>query len=88
VMVCGDDLPTHKPDPTGLLRAIALVGASPKESVFVGDADADVMGGHAAGVHTIFIHHGRDAPAHIHLHASEVFARPNEAYAAVLRHFE
>jgi HAD superfamily hydrolase (TIGR01549 family) len=85
--VCGDDLPTHKPDPTGLLRAIELVGATPDEVVFMGDADADVMGGHTAGVHTIFVHHGRLAPAHIHSRATEVYAEPGEAYAAVARHF-
>jgi pyrophosphatase PpaX len=85
--ICGDDLPTHKPDPTGLLRVIELVGATAGEAVFMGDADADVMGGHTAGVHTIFVHHGRIAPAHIHSRASEVFAEPSAAYAAVARHF-
>jgi pyrophosphatase PpaX len=85
--VCGDDLASHKPDPAGLLRAIELLGAKPGETVFMGDADADVLGGHAAGVHTIFVHHGRAAPAHIHSRAAEVFAEPREAYEAVLRHF-
>lgn len=86
-MVCGDDLDTHKPDPAGLLHAIDLAGATPGEAVFLGDADADVLGGSAAGVHTIFMHHGRAAPAHIHSQAAEVFAGPAEAYAAVARHF-
>lgn len=86
-MVCGDDLPSYKPDPTGLLRSIALAGGTPEETVFMGDADADVLGGHAAGVHTIFVHHGRVAPAHVHSRAAEVFAEPGEAYAAVARHF-
>jgi HAD superfamily hydrolase (TIGR01509 family) len=86
-VVCGDDLPNHKPDPEGLFRAVRLLGVAPREAIFVGDADADVMGGHAAGVHTIFIHHGRSAPAHIHLRASEVFARPREAYQAILGRF-
>ena len=86
-MVCGDDLPTHKPDPAGLLHAIKLAGVAPNEAIFVGDADADVMGGHAAGVHTIFIHHGRRAPAHIHSRAAEVFAYPREAYPALVGHF-
>lgn len=85
--VCGDDLPTHKPDPAGLLRAIELVGATADETVFMGDADADVLGGHTAGVHTIFVHQGRVAPAHIHARASEVYAEPSEAYAAMARHF-
>jgi beta-phosphoglucomutase-like phosphatase (HAD superfamily) len=86
--VCGDDLPSFKPDPAGLLRAIDLVGAAAGQTIFAGDADADVVGGHAAGVHTIFIHHGRAAPAHIHSRAAEVFAEPSEAYAAIARHFD
>ncbi len=86
-MVCGDDLPSHKPDPTGLLRTIERAGAAAEEAVFMGDADADVLGGHAAGVHTIFVHHGRTASAHIHSRAAEVFATPAEAYAALARHF-
>ena len=86
-VVCGDDLPTYKPDPAGLLRAIELVGSRAEETVFMGDADADVLGGHAAGVHTIFVHHGRFAPAHVHSRAAEVFAEPGEAYEAIIRHF-
>jgi phosphoglycolate phosphatase/pyrophosphatase PpaX len=86
-IVCGDDLPSHKPDPAGLIRTISLLRASADETVFIGDADADVIGGHAAGVHTVFVHHGRHAPIHIHSRASEVFREPGQAYRAVLRHF-
>ena len=86
-MVCGDDLPSHKPDPQGLLQVIGQVGATAQDTVFMGDADVDVLAGHAAGIHTIFVHHGRVAPAHIHSRAAEVFAEPAAAYAAVLRHF-
>ena len=86
-IVCGDDLPSHKPDPAGLLRAIELAGAGVGDTVFMGDADADVLGGHAAGVHTIFVHHGRLAPASVHNRAAEIFAEPGPAYAAMRRHF-
>jgi HAD superfamily hydrolase (TIGR01509 family) len=86
--VCGDDLPSHKPDPAGLLRAIELAGVGAAEAVFMGDADADVLGGHSAGVHTIFVHHGREAPASVHSRAAEVFAEPGPAYEAMLRHFD
>lgn len=86
-MVCGDDLPSHKPDPAGLRRAIELLGATPVDSVFLGDADVDVIGGHAAGVHTIFLHHGRKAAMHVQDRATEIFECPREAYSAVIRHF-
>jgi pyrophosphatase PpaX len=84
-VVCGDDLPSHKPDPAGLLRVVELLGVPAAETIFVGDADFDVLGGHAAGVQTVFIHHGRQADADIHARAAEVFSLPGEAYAAVLR---
>lgn len=86
-MVCGDDLPTHKPDPEGLLEVVRRLGVRAGEAVFMGDADVDVEGGHAAGVLTIFVHHGRVAPAHIHQRAAEVYAGTGEAYASVARHF-
>ena len=86
-VVCGDDLPSHKPDPSGLFRAIELLGSAAQAAVFMGDADVDVLGGHAAKVHTILVHHGRVAPAHIHSRATEVYAEPGEAYRAILRHF-
>jgi pyrophosphatase PpaX len=86
-VVCGDDLPNHKPDPAGLIHAVKTLGVTPREVVFVGDADVDILAGHAAGIHTIFMHHGRAAPAHIHSKASEVFATPEETYPAVLSNF-
>lgn len=86
-VVCGDDLPSHKPDPAGLLRVVELLGVRADEAIFAGDADVDVLGGHAAGVHTIFVHHGRAAPVHIHSRASEVFREPGETYRAVMGHF-
>ena len=86
-MVCGDDLPTHKPDPEGLLEVVQRLGVDAREAVFMGDADCDVEGGYAAGVRTVFVHHGRTAPAHVHLRAAEVFAEPGEAYRSIARHF-
>ena len=48
-VVGGDDAP-RKPDPTGLLRIMARVGASPPETVLVGDSRHDVATARAAGV--------------------------------------
>lgn len=86
-VVCGDDLPSHKPDPAGLFQVIEQLGAKTEQTIFMGDADVDVLAGHEAKVHTIFVHHGRVAPAHIHSQAAEVFREPGEAYAAAARHF-
>jgi phosphoglycolate phosphatase len=57
----GGDVPQHKPDPEGLRRLIAELGATPAESVMVGDSDIDVHTGRAAGVATVGVTYGFDA---------------------------
>ena len=63
VVVTGDDVKVGKPDPEGVLAALAALGASAENSVMVGDGPVDVRAGRAAGVETIGITHG--------LHSSE-----------------
>jgi len=83
-VVCGDDLPTHKPDPEGLRHAIRLLGATPAETLFVGDADVDVLGGVASGVDTVLVCHARDVDAAIRGQCWRTVATPEEALAVVL----
>ncbi len=84
-VVCGDDLPTHKPDPEGLREIMRRLGVGPKETLFVGDADVDVLGGVACGVDTILIHNDRTIEAHISSQSWQIVASPVEAFAAVLK---
>lgn len=58
-VICGDDLPTHKPDPEGLREIMRRLPASAEETLYVGDADVDVLGGAASGVDTLLIRHAR-----------------------------
>lgn len=48
-VIGGDEAP-RKPDPTGVLELMARVGASPADTVFVGDSRVDVATARAAGV--------------------------------------
>jgi phosphoglycolate phosphatase len=48
----GDSVPTRKPDPGGLLTVMQSCGASPSESVMVGDSPVDIAAGKAAGTLT------------------------------------
>lgn len=41
-----------KPDPTGMIRVLARMGASAEEALYVGDSDVDMNTGHNAGVET------------------------------------
>src|SRR4051812_2657142 len=59
-VICGDDLPSHKPDPAGLNAILAELGARADDSLLVGDADVDVLGGAACGVDTLLIAHARE----------------------------
>ncbi len=52
VMVCEEDSPIPKPDPTPLLLAAARIGAAPASTLMVGDGAVDVLAGGAAGMAT------------------------------------
>jgi phosphoglycolate phosphatase len=48
----GDSMPLHKPDPAPLLEAMARCGAASHETVMVGDSPVDIHAGRAAGTIT------------------------------------
>lgn len=83
VVVCGDDLPTHKPHPEGLRFILERLGVAPKEALYAGDADADVLGGFEAGVRTILIRHGREVEKVVLDQAWHYVDTPPEAYALI-----
>lgn len=82
--VCGDDLPTHKPDPEGLREIMRRLGVDAAETLFVGDADVDVLGGVACGVDTILIRHDRSIEAHVVSQSWQAVESPAEAFALIL----
>ncbi|MFW5688965.1 MAG: HAD family hydrolase [Spirochaetota bacterium] len=52
-IVAEEDVSHPKPDPEGIRRALDELGATPDESVYVGDSASDAEAGRAAGVTTI-----------------------------------
>lgn len=52
-VVCGDTLPTRKPDPAMLLHACELADIAPAQCVMVGDDIRDIQAGQRAGMPTI-----------------------------------
>jgi pyrophosphatase PpaX len=84
-LVCGDDLPSHKPDPAGLSAVLDRLGARPHEVFFAGDADVDVLAGHAIGVRTVLIRHGRPVADDVLRRAWRVVETPADAYALLRR---
>lgn len=87
-VICGDDLPTHKPHPGGLQEIMRRLSLEPREMLFVGDADVDVLAGAEAGIRTILILHGREVGQAVLEKAWLVVDSPAEAYAAVSRMLE
>lgn len=57
-IVSGDTLPRRKPYPDPLLHACKLIHKLPKECVYVGDDERDVVAGNAAGMHTLIARYG------------------------------
>ncbi|RDU35638.1 HAD family hydrolase [Neobacillus piezotolerans] len=54
--ITGDDVEFPKPHPEGIHKALAELGVSTAEAIFLGDSDADILAGKKANVHTIGVH--------------------------------
>ena len=52
VLVCADEVTNPKPHPEPVEKAVALLGADPRTTVYVGDSIHDLVSGRAAGVRT------------------------------------
>jgi pyrophosphatase PpaX len=52
VLVCADEVTNPKPHPEPVEKAVALLGADPPSTVYVGDSVHDMHSGRAAGVKT------------------------------------
>lgn len=63
LIVSPENTVRHKPAPDPLLYAIDQLAAEPRESLFVGDADFDILCGNRAGVDTAFALWGPNDPA-------------------------
>ena len=57
-VVCGDTLPTRKPDPAMLVHAAQRAGVPASQCVMVGDSLIDVEAARAAGMRAVFVTHG------------------------------
>ena len=50
VIIGGEDVAKHKPDPTGLLTAVERLGGAPESALYVGDSVTDAQTAERAGV--------------------------------------
>lgn len=84
-VVCGDDLPTHKPDPAGMREILRRLDVTAERTLFVGDADVDVLGGSECGVDTLLIRHARQVESHIIARSWRTVLSPTDAFDVVLQ---
>jgi HAD superfamily hydrolase (TIGR01509 family) len=54
-VVCTEHIQNKKPHPEGLEQAIRLIGSSPRECSYIGDAPEDILMGKNACVHTVAV---------------------------------
>jgi HAD superfamily hydrolase (TIGR01549 family) len=79
--LCGDDLPSHKPDPAGLIAVLERLGVTRDDAVFVGDAEVDLMAGAEVDVRTMLITHGLEVNPALQGRAWRIVRNPAEAYS-------
>lgn len=72
--VVGGDDAQPKPDPTGLLEIMVQVGASPGETVVIGDSRHDVATARAAGVAIVAVTWGLSSRADLAQAGATIFA--------------
>lgn len=65
VLVCADEVANPKPHPEPVEKAVALLGADPATTVFVGDSIHDMRSGRAAGVRTAAVLWGPFGRSHL-----------------------
>jgi phosphoglycolate phosphatase len=65
-VVCGDTLNHSKPHPAPMLHACQLIACAPEQTLYIGDAEKDVIAGNSAHMHTLIARYGyisdEDAP--------------------------
>lgn len=52
-VVSGDTLTARKPDPAPILHACQLIGSDAAHTIYVGDAERDIIAGRSAGTRTL-----------------------------------
>lgn len=87
VVVGGDSLPVQKPDPGPLLHALERLGASPAESLMVGDSVNDILSGRSAGCRTAIVTYGLGEGSLLRAHGPDLELDDiRELLAPITRH--
>lgn len=84
VLVCADEVVNPKPHPEPVEKAVRLLGADPRTTVYVGDSIHDMRSGRAAGVRTVAVLWGPFGRSHLEGAQPDYWVeRPEELLALV-----
>jgi len=67
-VILGADVARRKPDPEGIVTALARLGVAPGDAVYVGDAPVDIQASRAAGVRAVAVLSGAGDSALLSAH--------------------
>ena len=62
-VVTGDDVTLHKPDPEGIMKVLAELGAKPSNSIMIGDTASDIKAARNAGLRSVGVTYGFYSPS-------------------------
>ncbi|MBC7671344.1 MAG: HAD-IA family hydrolase, partial [Polaromonas sp.] len=87
VVVGCDTCVNHKPHPEPVERALALLGTSAENALFVGDSPHDIESGRAAGVYTVGVTWGAFARGEMEASGADAVMHDITALPGVIERF-
>jgi phosphoglycolate phosphatase len=84
IILGGNSLPRRKPDPEPLREAMLRCGATPGETVMVGDSPTDILAGKAAGVITCGVTYGFRTREDLQAAGADIIV---DSFPDLLKHF-
>lgn len=84
-VACAEDVLRGKPDPQAVHHVLDLLGVPPGRAVLVGDTEADIASGRAAGVRTVGVTWGSSDERHLRQAGADAIAASVPELADLLR---
>ena len=84
VVVSGDTLPKHKPDPMSLVWVCGRLGVSPADALFIGDSVNDFLAARAACCRVFLLPYGYNEGRDVQELACDAIVSSIESAAALI----
>lgn len=85
VVVSGDNLPKHKPDPMSLVWTCGRLNVSPDDTLFIGDSVNDFLAARAAGCRVFLLPYGYNEGREVQELECDAIVSSIESAAALIR---